>query len=258
MHWRFVVSRVSVGATLIVGAYIALELWGGLDDHRHGSLADYTMYMEAARHWLATGRFYDFDIWGAHADGGPFLLPVLYPPPILWLLVPFTALPAPLWWIVPIGVTAWAIWNMRPAEWTWPLLAFAFCFPRTGAVIWFGNPTMWIAMFAALACLYRWPGPLVLLKPSLTPFALVGITSKRWWVALAVLVLGSVAAGGLWLDYFDVLARNHIPLSYSLPDVVTVALPVIAAAGRDGRTFRSWEPVAHSILESVRQRRLPA
>jgi hypothetical protein len=257
MRWQFIVSRVSVGVSIIVAAYIALEFWGGLDDHRHGSLADYTMYMGAASHWLTTGRFYDFAVLGVNADGVPRYCPVLYPPPILLLMVPFTFLPAPLWWIIPIGVTCWAIWKMQPAQWTWPLLTLALCYPRTASMIWYGNPAMWIAMFVALGCLYRWPGPLVLLKPTLAPYALVGIRSRAWWVVLAGLVVVSVAFGGLWFDYFDTISRNHIPLNYSMPDMVTTALPLIAAAGRHNRTLHSYEPSARFLLESFRNRRLP-
>jgi hypothetical protein len=246
-----------VGASIIVAAYIALEFWGGLDDHRHGSLSDYTIYTTAASHWLATGRFYDFAVWGQNADGVPHYWPVLYPPPILLLMVPFTVLPAPLWWIIPIGVTTWAIRKMQPAQWTWPLLMLAFCYPRTGSAIWYGNPTMWIVMFVALGCLYRWPGPLVLLKPTLAPYALVGINSRAWWVVLAGFVAVSAIFGGLWFDYFDTISRNHIPLNYSMPDMVTTALPLIAAAGRDRRTFHSYEPSARFLIESIRNRRLP-
>jgi len=66
-----IAARVSVGVCLVVGVYIAVELWGGLDDHRHGSLADYILYREAAAHWLATGRFYDYGFWAVGAWGPP-------------------------------------------------------------------------------------------------------------------------------------------------------------------------------------------
>lgn len=175
---------------------------------------------------------------------------MLYPPVILYLLVPFTVLPAPLWWAIPIGVTGWAVARLRPARWTWPLMALAFVYPRTGGMIWFGNPGMWIMMFVALGCLYRWPGALVLLKPSLAPFALIGIRSRGWWLVLGLLGVLSLPMLGLWADYVATLVQWHLSPIYSLPDAVPTAIPVLAALGRDGKPLR-WPSWGEGIFSSA-------
>lgn len=240
-----VIARVSLGLAAIVGAFIVYAA------PEHASQIDYQLYVQAARHFLATGDFYSFGFWttGGGTPGIHFS-PVLYPPIVLYLLVPFTVLPPILWWVIPIGVTAAAILRLRPAEWTWPFIAAAFVWPRTAAILWFGNPGLWVVMFVALGCLYEWPAVLVLLKPSLAPFALVGIRSRGWWLGLGILGVASVPLLGLWTDYVSLLARMHLPLSYSLLDVPTTALPFLAWLGRDGRV-PSLDSVRAVVRHSV-------
>ena len=225
-----VVARVSLGLAVLTGVLIA---WLA---PRYGSQIDYELYVQAARHFLATGQFYGFGFWttGGGAPGLHFSQ-VLYPPIVLYLLVPFVFLPPVLWWAIPLAVTAAALVRLRPAEWTWPLIAAAFIWPRTAAMIWFGNPGMWIVMFVALGCVYGWPAVLVLLKPSLAPFALIGIRSRAWWIAAAVLAVASLALLPLWFEYAALLARLRLPLAYSLQDVPTTAIPVLAMLGRGDR-----------------------
>jgi hypothetical protein len=62
---------------------------------------DYGMYIDAAERWLIGEAFYL-----SHQLAGPYQvahLDVLYPPPVLALLVPFTILPAMLWWLIPLS-----------------------------------------------------------------------------------------------------------------------------------------------------------
>ena len=230
LNWRFLVSGTAVGFVAVVTLILAVVFLAGM-----ASAMDYTMYRDAARHWLETGRFYDYTVQ-CGLPGGPFeTCPVLYPPPVLVLLVPFTVLPAFLWWAIPVGVTAWCVASMRPARWTWPIMAACYCFPF-GAVrmILCGNPGMWIVAFVALACRYGWAGPLVLLKPTLAPFALIGARSRGWWLAAVIVAIVSLAMIPLWFDYASLLAHPPIslPWTYSLPQVVPCLLPVAAWAGR--------------------------
>ena len=98
---------------------------------------------------------------------------------------------------------------------------------------------MWMVAFICLALWRSWAGPLVLLKPSLAPFALIGIGRRSWFIALAIVVAASIPFGSLWLDYVTVLRNSHVPLTYSLLDLPLTLAPVIAYLGRrrdlDGR-----------------------
>lgn len=194
---------------------------------------DFQQYLAHTERWLATGEFYlPRQLAGTTTvmDGDP-----LYPPVILWLLVPFTVLPAVLWWLLPIGLTLAVIIGYRPAPWTWPLFAFIILWPRTEALILYGNPGMWSVAIIAAATRWHWPGPLVLFKPSLAPFALIGIRHRGWWITLAVFVLLCLPFGMLWIEYVTVLRNSSVPLSYSLLDVPLAMAPVIAYAGRTRR-----------------------
>ena len=232
-----ILIRASVGVSIVVGLYIAVEFWGGLDNHLHGSLADWYGYMNATHYFLRTGQFYwPFQVTGHHYDvikaGGQ-----LYPPVILYLLVPFTVLPAFLWWAIPIGITAGTIVILRPARWTWPLLMLAFVAPRTGSIIWFGNPGMWIVAAMSLGALFRWPSALVLLKPSLAPFALLGIRHRGWWALVGLGLLASLPLLHLWEQYPSVVLNSGVDPLYSLSEAAPMCLPLIALAGRRGRSF---------------------
>jgi hypothetical protein len=231
---------------------IAVGLWGGLDNHLHGSLSDWYGYIAATRHWMATGQFYAaFQLSGQPYDarrlGGQ-----LYPPIILYLLVPFTVLPAFLWWAIPIGVTVGVVAYHRPARWTWPFLAFALCWGRTATLVWFGNPGMWVVAAVAAGTVWQWPSVLVLLKPSLFPFALFGIRDRRWWLALAVFVMASLPLMSLWAQYPGVVMRSGASWSYSLGEVVPMLAPLVAWAGRGGRDLAELQSRVTSTLAGQR------
>jgi hypothetical protein len=101
-----------------------------------------------------------------------------------------------------------------------------------------GNPGLWIAMFAALGTVWRPAFALVLLKPSLAPFALFGVRSRGWWVLLAAVVLVSLAFLPMWIDYLHVLLNGRGPLAvawYSIRDVPLVAIPLVAWAASTRR-----------------------
>ena len=95
---------------------------------------DFALYRDVAARWLAGGPFYE-----PHQLAGPYEVAhgdVLYPPVGLWLFVPFTVLPAVLWWGIPAGLTAWAIWRVRPRPAVWPLMALCLAWPTTPLKIW--------------------------------------------------------------------------------------------------------------------------
>jgi hypothetical protein len=192
---------------------------------------DYTLYMDATRRWLAGGPFYE-----PYQLAGPYAIQmgdVLYPPNGLLLFVPFTILPAVLWWVIPLAITTWAVWRMRPSPVAWPFIALCLFIPSFVARTVAGNPVMWVMAALALGCLFKWPSVFVLLKPSLFPFAAVGIRSRSWWVALAVWIAVSVPFGAMWLDWLTAVTNSTGGgLFYSFQDVPILLLPILAARMR--------------------------
>jgi hypothetical protein len=223
----------TTGALLVVAMAWTVTLVTIVVGH-DGLGVDFRQYLDHTARWQGTGQFYlPRQLSGPTTvmDGDP-----LYPPVLLWLLVPFTFLPAILWWIVPLAVIVGVLVYLRPAPWTWPLLGFIAMWPRTPALILYGNPGMWVVAAIAAAVLWRWPGPLVLFKPSLFPFALIGFGSRGWFLTLGVFALLCLPFGSLWLDYATTLRNSAVPLSYSLLDVPLALAPVIAGVGRRTRS----------------------
>ncbi len=75
----------------------------------------------------------------------------------------------------------------------------------------------------------------MLLKPSLLPFAFIGVRRRSWWIQLGALGLLSLPVLGLTLLYPQVILDSRGGgLLYSLNDVPLLVLPVLAgfAAGR--------------------------
>lgn len=196
---------------------------------------DYTMYMDATRRWLEGGSYFH-----PYQLAGPYPVQmgdVLYPPNVLLLFIPFAILPAVvsavLWWGIPLGVTAAMLWRLRPAPVAWPFLALCVFWPPFVARIVAGNPVMWAMAAVALGFLVRWAFLGVLIKPSLFPFALLGVRDRWWWVGLAILVAVSIPFGYLWVEW--VVATTNATgagLLYSMQDVPILLLPVIAARMR--------------------------
>lgn len=199
---------------------------------------DYTLYMRAATRWLAGGPFYEpWQLVGPyHTVHGA----ILYPPVALLLFAPFTVLPPFLWWAVPMVLTAWAIWHLRPAPLVWPALAACLLWPVTPLRYVNGNPVIWVTAAAALGCVWSGPAVLVLIKPSLFPFALVGIQSRRWWLVACLLALVSIPFGTMWLEWLRAVIYSDGGLLYSLQEVPIVALPVIAWVGRRRPGGTAW------------------
>ena len=84
----------------------------------------------------------------------------------------------------------------------------------------------------AVGCVTSGPAVLVLLKPSLTPFALMGANRRRWWIALALFAVVSLPFGALWIDWARALLNSNGSLLYSVRDGLVLAIPLVAWATR--------------------------
>jgi hypothetical protein len=229
------VFRAIVVAATVAILYMAIRSW--IDEWPlivDAWGADLDFFLMVANRWLTSGEFY-----AAHQLAGPYEAAInmdtLYPPAALFLFLPFVWLPAVLWWAIPLGTIAFFVVRWRPALWVWPFLALMLWWPRTQSIIVWGNTGMWIAAFLALALRFRWPGALILIKPSLAPLALVDIRSRGWWVVAAALAVVSLP---MLFDYIAALRNNvgSFPgLDYSVQDIPFIAIPLIAWMARTAR-----------------------
>lgn len=232
-----VVLLATTGVLLVFALWELSVLVPHVLSQRFALGVDFHQYQVAARHFLGGDGFYP-----ARQLGGPYAVlggDVLYPPTILYLIVPFLVLPEVAWWAIPLGTLAYVVLRLRPAMWTWPLLAFAAAWPRDQALVLFGNPTMWVAAAVGGAVIWGWTGPLVLLKPTLAPLALVGIWRRSWWLCLLAVVGLTVPMLPLAIEYVRVVsdARTDTGLLYSLADLPIVLVPLVAWLG--SRTLRA-------------------
>lgn len=215
--------------------------------------SDHELYMLQAQRVLDGGPLYQpFQLagpYGAYANGLE-TWPELYPPTAVYLLfVPMSLLPAVLWWAIPITIVAVVVWHWRPGLWAWVFILAALAVPRSWSTILTGNPVLWMTAFVALGTIYGWPAILVVLKPTLAPFALLGINTGRWWVAVLALGVVSLAMLPGWLDYLTVM-RNFQggSLLYSLDQYPLMAIPVVAWLGRRSVELDVADVAVHSIL----------
>ncbi len=222
---------VWVGLTIVllgVAVYFTVSLYRIIDDQRAVGV-DRTYYQFVAQRWLDTGVFYT-----SRQLDGPYqvhtLVDNLYPPHALYLFVPFLFLPDFLWWSVPLGLIAYVVWWCRPAVWAWPILALIIALPKTPNQIIYGNTDMWITAFIAAGVRWAWPAVLISIKPSLAVFGLIGIRSRSWWIAAAVLALASLPFLGLWLIYPTVMRNSSAEWFYSFGNLPLFVLPLVAWA----------------------------
>ena len=125
-----VLTLTATGVFVVAGIYEFVWLWGYIDS-QNAIGADLVFFRSIAEHWLDTGQFYL-----EHQLTGPYVVQtqvdVLYPPTALLLFVPFVWLPSLLWWLLPVGIFVLAIRQLRPARWTWPLIAAGIAYPADG------------------------------------------------------------------------------------------------------------------------------
>jgi hypothetical protein len=231
-------------ATLVIAALRAAHFVSTIPDLSASIGVDYEIYMSAARRWLAGDGFYfPFQLAGPYVIAGG---EVLYPPVILWLLVPFTFLPAVLWWVVPILLTLLAVRRMQPRPWGVLVAAMILVLPIAQEPILWGNPVMWLVPAIAWGLLAGWPAAAVLVKPTLAPFLLAGLPRPRRLVAgLVALLLLSVPFGlQAWLDWLTVLGNSGLPATYSIRQAGLLLIPVALYLSGTGAT----------VLEDLRSR----
>jgi hypothetical protein len=225
------VAAVASALTVLLLIIDALDAGANSATLRTQGGVDYQLYMGAATAWLHGGPFFQ-----PYQLAGPYPISagdILYPPVALILFVPFTFLPAVLWWLIPGVGVAWCLYCLRPARWAWPLMAACVAWPTTPLKILTGNPVVWAVGALSLGVVYAWPSVLVLIKPSLFPFALFGARSRRWWLAIAVFIVASVPFGSLWLDWVHSLLNSQgAGLAYSTLEIPMLAFPVVAWLGR--------------------------
>lgn len=240
---RRLLPWVAVAGILVVDvSFWATAIRSGFATPYYGG--DFDTYRDAAARWAAGGGFYhDYQLVGPYNmwSRGHDLAPVMYPPPFLLVMLPFTVVPVALWWLIPIVGTALIVVSHRPSVPAWLIILGLVAYPSTYMMIATGNPAMW-GMFA-IALATRWPffGPFVLLKPTLLPFALVGVSYRSWWLGLAVLVVVSLAFLPMWYDYALVLfgAQSSGFPPHGTNGYPTLLIPVVAWLASPARAGRS-------------------
>jgi hypothetical protein len=239
---------VIAGALAVFAVSEAVVLWGILDG-QHAIGLDFKFFRDIARTWVDTGQFYlERQLTGPYEV--ETLVDVLYPPIALYLFVPFLWLPAVLWWAIPIAVFCFSIAWLRPARWAWPLILTGIAWPQTVSQVLYGNTNMWVAAFIAAGVCFAWPSVLVLIKPSLAPFALFGVRRRRWWVALGVLVVVSIPFGTLWISYATAMRNSSLGLTHALITIPLMLSPVWAWLAR-GRRDRPRPLEADPVSKAV-------
>ena len=233
---QFVASQAAAGVLVVECLWVGWTLLG--NDPRFPVGVDYRIARDAAARWLAGGTFYlPSQLAGPYEVFAPPGAPanVMYPPVALWLFVPFVYLPAWLWWAIPISAVAMAFRRLRPARWTWPIVALLWLYPRAPEAIMNGNPVIWALGAVSLGVAYGAPAALALLKPTLAPFALWGASHRMWWFILGAGMLAAVPFGTMWFDYARVVTNARAPTAYLVHDYPLMTAPLLAWLGRDGR-----------------------
>jgi hypothetical protein len=222
---------VAVGLTVVLLALAGLELVALNAMYPVILFSDPVVgYFPGAQRFLDTGSPYAPEqVAGAWSLGAHSFI---HPPAALALFVPFLALPLPLWWVLPLGFTAWAVWRLRPAPWTWPLMAACLLWPRSTGSLLAGNSDMWAMAFVAAGTLWGWPVALLAIKPTFAPLALIGIRRRWTWIAGVVWLALVAVTLPLWLEWLRVTANAGLSPTYSVNNLPLVLLPLVAWAGR--------------------------
>lgn len=219
-----VAVRVAVGVLLLaIGFEVFYSITNPLGVVHHWG-ADYAVYMDGTRRWLSGGDLYR-----------PFT--VFYPPIALLVLVPMSYLPAASWWAIPIGTIAYVLVRQCRSDWQRvALLAAVADFALVPLAS--GNGSLWIAAGIVAGNRWGWPAALIVLKPNLAPWALVGIRRRRFWLVLAALALVSLLMLPMWFDWLHALQGWYSSPAWSQ------GAPGLASGGEDYLTGLLSPPFA--------------
>ena len=220
---------VGLTAVLAVGAIVELLQ---VNAARPALLASDVVkgYLPGAQRYLETGSPYT-----PAQVAGPWVLgyhSFIHPPTALALFVPYLVLPLPLWWILPIAIICAALWHLRPATWTWPIMAACLVWPRSTGAILTGNSDIWAATAVAAGAAWGWPIALLAIKPTFAPLGLVAVRQPSLWIGVILALAVVVLTLTLWPDWFAVIQNAGLPLSYSLLNLPLVLAPAVAYLGR--------------------------
>ncbi len=204
-------------------------------------------YLPGAQRFLDTGSPYL-----PEQLAGAWTLDVhsfIHPPAALPIFVPFLVLPLPLWWVLPVGLAVVAIGRLRPAPWTWPLMALCLCWPRSTGSILAGNSDLWAMAAVAAGAVWGWPVVMLLAKPTLAPLGLVGVGHRSTGYAILAAAAFVLVTITLWAQWWTVIGNAGLQWWYSLLNVPLVALPAIAYLGRTRAHPSAAEPGSTTALE---------
>ena len=233
IRWFRVWAMTAAFTALVVAEITAVSLDYAVRNLDPG--IDYDTLMGATRNLLGGNGFYPaYEVsgpWVYTLDQPPNGPPILYPPHALYLFVPFVFLPGFLWWAIPLSVLAWALWRLRPHPAAVLAILLVLGTPYAREDIFWGNPVMWMVAAEAAGFVLGWPAVLVLLKPSLGPFALAGFPRRSWFVALAVLGLVNLPLLPMWADWVAVIRNAQLGPDFSLHQFPLMAVPLIAWLG---------------------------
>lgn len=229
-----IVAVTIVGVLLLFAAVQTVAIYNGAVIR--GDVGwDAHVYALIGTHFIETGHaYYPSQLAPYVAEG----IVNIYPPTALYLFVPASILPLILWWIVPLVVIGWSLYRLRPAWWSWPLMALACVLPLEGpgvpVALVYGNTLLWIvaALFAAAA--FR-PGIAwaVAIKPTAFLFALPFVVRAwRGWSAPIAIAL-SLLLLPLWGDWL--VAMQNLTGASPLHEIAhwpTYAIPLVAWVAR--------------------------
>lgn len=204
--------------------------------------ADRAIYRHAALQFLAGQPWF----YPEQVQGVPYEViqgHVMYPPVALLWLIPGAFLPDVLWYGIPLAIIVAIVVRHRPSLWGWTGITLCLAYPWTPPLLLSGNPGLWIAAACALGTVFRPAFALILAKPSLFAFALLGVRDRRWWVVVALGAIASLAVLPFTLQWIGVIVNARGMFSgplYALRDVGLMALPVVAwLSGRDRPRLRA-------------------
>ena len=234
--WNRVVRSATLAVMGVAILAIVAQLLIGFPYSNLGGTdwgADLRGYVEASRSWLEGDGFYL-----PRQLHGPYpieLGDVLYPPTVLYLFIPFLVLPYQLWWVLAVGLLGYVVWSWRPAPWAVASILVCLAFPDQPVLYFRGAPVIVFAALVAAALRWKWPGALILLKPSILPFALIGIRTRGWWITAGILLVLTLPLIPLIPDWLRAVvdARGPDGWLYSVKDLPLLMVPVIAYLGQD-------------------------